>query len=168
MKRSPEEEKSALLDGLRQVRGEIEAAARRFEGGEEDIPFVGEWTLLDLLAHLAGWDEANRLAISEVLAGKLPSFYQYQGKDWANYNAMLVSQYRRAGLADLLAVMSQTHKTLLNDLEYLAPQELFKDHGVRHGSYRVIISRLLEAERKDELRHLQQITEFLEKRASKN
>ena len=164
MTRSLDEEKAILLNGLRQVRGEIHAAAHRFRPGEESIPFVGVWSLLDLLAHLAGWDVANRLAVREVLAGVVPSFYEYYSRDWADYNTRLVKDHRQDGLDEMLAVLSQTHKALLDDLEALTAQDLFADHGVRRGSYRVIISRLLEAERKDELKHLQQIVNYLGER----
>jgi hypothetical protein len=161
MKQSLDEQKTTLLAGLRQVRGDIHAAVLQFHAGEETIPFVGVWSLLDLLAHLAGWDVTNRFAAQEILAGSLPTFYQYLGKDWADYNAMLVSKYRADSLSEMLAVMAQTHQALLADLEALPAKALFADHGVRRGSYRVIISRLLEAERKDEAHHLQQIVEFI-------
>ena len=61
----------------------------------------------------------------------------------------------------MLETVERTQQDLMDDLESLPPEELFADHGVRLGSYRVIISRLLEAERKDETRHLEQIMEFL-------
>ena len=164
MKQSFDDKKTALLAGLRQVRGDIHTAALQFRPGEETIPFVGVWSLLDLLAHLAGWDIANQLAAREILAGALPSFYVHQGKDWADYNAMLVSQYRVDSIAEMLAVVTQTNKALLDDLETLPAQALFADYGVRRGSYRVIIGRLLEAERKDEVRHLEQIVKFISER----
>ena len=164
MKQSLDDKKTVLLAGLRQVRGEIIATARGFHPGEETLPFVGIWSLLDLLAHLAGWDIANRLAAREILAGALPSFYEYQGKDWADYNAMLVKQYRVDSIAEMLAVVTQTHQALLADLEALPAQDLFADHGVRKGNYRVIIDRLLEAERDDEARHLQQMVKFIDER----
>jgi len=159
-----DEKKYALLDSLQQVRGEILQAARRFRPGEESIPFVGVWSLLDLLAHLAGWDVANRQAAQEVLGGMIPSFYQHQGKDWASYNALLVSEYGQDTLAEMLAVVEGTQRELIATLETLPAKDLFADHGVRVGSYRVIISRLLEAERKDETRHLRQIVAFLDER----
>jgi DinB superfamily len=164
MKQTLDEKKAVLLDGLRQVRGDIQAAALEFSPGEENIPFVGVWSLLELLAHLAGWDVTNRQAAREVLSGTVPSFYSYISKDWAEYNASLVSQHRKESLEEMLAEVSRTHLELLEDLEALTAQDLFADHGVRRGSYRVIISRLLEAERKDEARHLQQILEVIQQR----
>jgi Protein of unknown function (DUF1706) len=164
MKQALDEKKSVLLDGLRQVRGDIQNAALQFLPGKETIPFVGIWSLLDLLAHLAGWDVANRQAAGEILAGNTPTFYNFMNKDWAEYNAILVSRYRKDTLEEMLNTVAQTHLELLEDLDALSAADLFADHGVRRGSYRVLISRLLEAERKDEARHLQQILDFIQPR----
>jgi hypothetical protein len=162
LKTSNDEKKAVLLDSLRQVRGEILAAARQFHPGEETVAFVGFWSLLDLLAHLAGRDVTNRKSAQEMLAGTLPSFYNYQSKDWADYNAMLVSQYWVDSLTEMLAAVARTHQELMEYLASLNARDLFSDHGVRRGNYRVIINSLLEAERKDEIQHLRQMVEFLD------
>ena len=163
-KTTVDEKKAALLAGLRQVRAEILAASRQLHPGEETITFLGTWALLDLLAHLAGWDDANRLAAQEVLAGKIPSFYNHHSKDWTDFNALLVGEYRLNNLPDMLDVVERTHRGLMDYLEKLPAKELFADHGVRVRGYRVIISRLLEAECKDETVHLGQIIGFLNTR----
>lgn len=164
MIKTADEKKSDLLQSLMQVRAEILQESKRFHPGEEAIPFIGIWSLLDLLAHLAGWDATNRQAAQEVLLGKIPSFYAHRSKDWAEYNALLVSQHGKDSLPEMLLVVERTHQQLIRYLEELPAKDLFADHGVRVGSYRVIISRLLEAERKDETRHLQQVVEFLDER----
>ena len=163
-RRTAEEKKTELLDNLIQLRGEILAAARQFLPKEETIPFVGIWSLLDLLAHLAGWDVTNRTAAQEILAGKTPSFYAHHGKDWAEYNAFLVAQYRQDSLAKMLATVERTQQELIVYLKAVPAKDLYKDYAVRVRGYKVIISRLLEAEYKDETHHLNQILEFLDKR----
>lgn len=163
-RQSVEGKKAVLFDGLRQVRGEILTVARQFQPGEETVPFVGVWSLLDLLAHLAGWDVTNQLAAQEIVAGKIPSFYAHHSKDWAEYNALLVGEYRKDNMSEMLATVERTQQELISYLEALPSKDLFTDHGVRVGSYRVIISRLLDAERKDETRHLQQLVGFLAQR----
>lgn len=159
-----EEKKCALLNNLIQIRAEILRESRLFGPGEETIPFIGVWSLLDLLAHLAGWDITNIQAAQEIIEGKIPSFYAHQSKDWADYNALLLSKYGKDTLLEMLAAVEDTHQQLVHYLEKLPAKDLFSDHGVRVGSYRVIISRLLEAEYKDETRHLRQIVEFLDVR----
>lgn len=159
-----DEKKATLLGSLKQVRAEILREAQQFRPTEETLPFVGVWSLLDLLAHLAGWDVTNKQAAQEVLNGIVPSFYQHHGKDWAGYNALLVRQYGKNTLTEMLATVEHTHQELITFLDSLPAEALFADHGVRVGGYRVLINRLLEAERKDENRHLQQIVEFLNER----
>jgi hypothetical protein len=41
--------------------------------------FLGTWSAVELLAHLAGWDEANQQAIQAVRRGELPDFYVFAG-----------------------------------------------------------------------------------------
>lgn len=156
------EKKALLLEQLHLVRLDILEAARTFRPQDVEQRFVGWWTVLDLLAHLRGWDMTNRQAAEEILAGKLPSFYAEYDKDWASYNAKLVAQYQEVNLADMIAATEASHELLLQYLEGLSPEEVMTDQGVRHGQYKVIISRLLEAEKKDERRHLQQIRGFLQ------
>lgn len=164
IKLTVDEKKEDLLTGLIQVRKEILREAGQFHPSEELIPFVGVWSLLDLLAHLAGWDVTNRQAAQEVMEGKVPTFYTYHSKDWAVYNARLAREFGKPTLAETLATVETTQQDLINYLTTLPAKTLFSDHGVRVGSYRVIISRLLEAERKDETRHLRQIVGFLDAR----
>jgi hypothetical protein len=165
---TPEEKKAVLLNSLREVRAEILQEARQFHQDEASLPFVGIWSLLDLLAHLAGWDVTNFQAAREVMAGQVPAFYAYHSKDWADYNARLVSEYGKPTLAEALGTVEHTQQELMAFLTALPAKELFSDHGVRVGSYRVIISRLLEAELKDETRHLRQIVAFLDDRRTRN
>ena len=54
--------------------------------------FLGHWSLMDLVAHLAGWDYANRAAIDAILAGRLPDFYARYDADWRTFNAELVAR----------------------------------------------------------------------------
>jgi hypothetical protein len=159
-----EEKKAGLMAGLHDVRTEILKEAWRFHPDEITLPFVGVWSLLDLLAHLAGWDVTNRQAAEEVMNGNVPTFYSYHSKEWADYNSKLVKEYGRPTLVEALITVEQTQQDLLDFLNAIPAKDLFSDHGVRMGSYRVIISRLLEAERKDETRHLRQIVEFLDDR----
>jgi hypothetical protein len=81
-----------------------------------------------------------------------------------SFNAALVAQYKAAGLAHMLQAVEESHAALVAYLKGLSAQQLLTDQGVRHGNYKVIISRLIRAETKDEARHLSQIEEFIQLR----
>jgi hypothetical protein len=94
-KKTPEfeERKSVLISGLHDVREKILVLASSLPKNEQDEIYVGKWSSREMLAHLAGWDETNIKAANEILAVRLLSFYRDSDKDWAKYNAKLVSIY---------------------------------------------------------------------------
>jgi hypothetical protein len=153
--------KANLLRDLSQVRSKLFAQAQRVGREGAEIAFVGFWSLLDLLAHLAGWDETNLRAADEIRSGNLPSFYAHHDKDWASYNAELVAAHRKATLPEMLAWVQITHQRLLAHLQAIPESDFFRDFGVRAGRYHLTIARLLEAEIRDERRHLEQVQTFL-------
>lgn len=85
-------------------RGILDAVAALPPAKQVEV-FLGVWSVKDLLAHLAGWDDANIEATQAIRAGRLPAFYAHYDPDWQTFNARLVAEYRRDDLADLLALV---------------------------------------------------------------
>ncbi|MFZ3080081.1 MAG: hypothetical protein WA109_10370, partial [Bellilinea sp.] len=54
--------KNALIADMVDTRAKILEAAKNVPPPLRTEVFLGTWSLLDLLAHLAGWDDANRQA----------------------------------------------------------------------------------------------------------
>jgi len=152
--------KDQLLSSLIETRQNILSEVSKLSRAEQDRVFLGIWSVKDLLAHLAGWDYTNMEAASYVMAGKLPSFYAYHDRDWAKYNAMLVAKYKRDQLDELIGLVKDAQRQLIDFIQTVPPSSFNKDFGVRFRGYKVTIQRLLEAERKDEQTHLQQIIDF--------
>jgi len=157
-----EEQKATLISNFTDTRSSILRAAGSIPDERIDEVFVGSWRILELLAHLRGWDLTNIQAAKDILSGKVPDFYAESDKDWASYNAKLVSQHREADLESMIASVDSSRSDLVALLNQLDAKDIFGDHGVRRGSYKVTIARLIEAETKDEIEHLDQIRRFLE------
>ena len=100
--------------------------------------------------------------MQDILAGELPGFYAYYDRDWATYNAKLVTEYGRENFEELVELLRKTHGRLLAALEDLPEEELWKDRGIRAKGWKVTIGRLLEVERDDEEKHYLQLKEFVE------
>jgi hypothetical protein len=157
-----EEQKATLISNFTDTRSSILRAAGSIPDERIDEVFVGSWRILELLAHLRGWDLTNIQAAKDILSGKVPDFYAESDKDWASYNAKLVSQHREADLESMIASVDSSRSDLVALLNQLDAKDIFGDNGVRRGSYKVTIARLIEAETKDEIEHLDQIRRFLE------
>ncbi len=162
MKLDHQSNKTALLKTLRESRAALLACARTWPPDQADTIFLGEWSLLDLLAHISGWDDANRAAITAVQAGRLPEFYAHKDPDWRTYNGDHVHNYRRLTLEAQLSLVEETFGKLMDTLMELDAEDLFRDYGVRYKGWKVIISRLVESDVKDVRIHLEQMRAWIE------
>lgn len=154
-------EKNDLLSAFRDNRFAILACARTWPPDQVETIFLGEWSLLDLLAHISGWDDANREAITAVQAGRLPEFYAHKDPDWRIYNASHVRNYRRPTLDAQLALVEATFGKLMESLAQLGAEDLYRDYGVRYKGWKVILFRLVESDLKDVRIHLEQMRAWL-------
>lgn len=156
--------KEQLLAELQVTRSSILKETAVLSAKEQEMIFLGIWSVKDLLAHLAGWDYTNLDATKAVLAGTLPSFYEHHSRDWQIYNAMLVAKYKRDSFKELLALVENSQQELIEFLRSVVPESFGKDFGVRFRGYKVTIQRLLQAEIKDEQLHCQQIKDFFKEK----
>jgi hypothetical protein len=161
MRQTAQMKKDQQLAELLAARRELLEIAAALPESVQDTVFLGSWTLLDLLAHLVGWDYANLEGIQAVLAGRLPAFYAHHDADWRTFNAGLVRAYRRASLGESIAAAEESHRTLLAAAQAVPAADFVKDHGVRSpGGRCVTIPMLLSAEAGDEHKHARQIQAF--------
>jgi hypothetical protein len=161
MKTDNQLNKTALLHDFRGNRIDILACAQSWPAGRVSEVFLGEWCLLDLLAHLSGWDDANREAVTAVQAGRLPEFYAHKDTDWRSFNALHVRNHRKSTLAAQIAEAERTFGSLLDALTALDPEAFYRDFGVRYKGWKVIVARLVESELHDERIHLEQMKAWL-------
>ncbi len=152
----------------RQLIDELAAARRALVEAIQAVPpeqagevFLGEWCLLDLMAHLQGWDATNQAAIEEILAGQYPSFFQYYDSNWRSYNQRLVAQYRQADFGNQMAALDASHQQFLAFLEAVPAGGLAKGKARRPNGRSVTIRNLLHAEAVDEEEHASQIRKGL-------
>jgi hypothetical protein len=154
-------DKSSLLKAFQDNRQVLLAIARKWPADRVEEVFLGEWSLLDMLAHLSGWDDANREAVTAVQAGRLPEFYTHKDSDWRSYNAMHVRKYRRLTQAAQIAEVERIFGSLMDALVALDAEAFHRDYGVRFKGWKVIIARLVESELQDERTHLEQMKAWL-------
>jgi hypothetical protein len=98
-----------------------------------------------------------------VLAGQVPSFYEYRDHDWQTYNAILVKKNKKGSIHELLATAKDSQERLIKFLRTIPPEHFNKDFGARFRGYKVTIQRLLEAETEDEQTHYEQIIGFFKR-----
>jgi len=161
MKRDYLVDKAFLLNAFNENRAVLLTCAHTWPPDKVESLFLDKWCLLDLLAHLSGWDEANREAVTAVQAGRLPEFYAHKDHDWGSFNAMHVRMYRRPTQAAQIVETERTLGSLMDTLEALDAEAFYRDYGVRYKGWKVIIARLVKSELQDERIHLEQMKAWL-------
>jgi hypothetical protein len=155
--------KDEIIAGLRETRKKTLEVTSALPPAQQDEVFLGLWSVKDLLAHLVGWDYANVEAVNAILAGRVPDFYSYHGRDWRTFNAHLVAEYKRDDFDILVASMEESHRKLVQLLETVPAEEFEADKDVRFKGYKVTIARVIQGELDDERTHYVQIEEFRNK-----
>ena len=156
--------KEQTISEMQRVRAELLTEVAALSRKERDTIFLGIWSVRDMLAHLAGWDYANLAAAKNILAGKLPAFYEHKDRDWQTFNAMLVKKYKSNNFRELRATVKRSQKKLVDFVQALPPEDFNRDFGVRYRGYKVTVQRLLEADIKDVRTHHQQVVDFFGKK----
>jgi hypothetical protein len=160
MRRTMEDKKQELVEGLITARRSVLEAVRPLPVGSLDQVFLGTWTIKDLLAHLVGWDETNVQAIQEIQAGQYPTFFQFYDKDWQTYNSRLVERCRKEPFSSLLAEVERTHQVLIEFLASIPAREVVQGKGRSETGRTISIRTLLRAETRDERIHAEQVQAF--------
>ncbi len=89
------------------------------------VPVAGEWTVRDILAHIAGWAAWDLAAIRGVLAGDTPDFAPIQDVD--AFDAGLVAERSSWPLARILREMKEALDATRELLAGMSEDEVSSD-----------------------------------------
>jgi hypothetical protein len=157
--------KTEMINSLAGIRACLLATAASIPEDQRFTPFLGDWSLMDLLAHIAGWDITYLQAVKDIQSGNMPKFYSQYDAEWQKYNASLIDLYRKEDFSEQLELVKETHKGLLQFLQDLPEEDFERDHGLRNGRSKVTIARLLDSEIEDEQTHCMDLEDFRERLA---
>ena len=98
---------------------------------ERGRTIYGDWTIKDVLAHIAAWDRALVRGLDELLAGRRPAFADYREAD---FNAQVVSDSRETPFDAVLAEAKEAHETLTRRITALTDEEWERSSAYRWGN----------------------------------
>lgn len=126
---SREEALATLAEGYSRVAelmaglSEDQASAPRTIGG-------GEWSAVDLLDHVAAWEEAAIDAIADVRRGEVPGIEAYFAEDSGGvdrFNAERDASRRGRSAEDIRTRAEGAHRTLVGQIEAMSDEEWMSD-----------------------------------------
>jgi hypothetical protein len=154
-------DRDSLIDAFVRRRALLLVAAEGVPPERRTTLFVGHWNLLDLLAHLVGWDYTNVKAIEELKAGRIPDFYRHYDPGWAAYNQQLIERYGADDWEVLREGLRQSQAAVVAALGRLTAEEMTRTLSGAGRRRPVSIAGILRAALGDEREHLRQIRAFV-------
>jgi len=117
-------DKSELIQKMTESRAEFEGLIAQFDDERMLRPVLpGNWTVKDVLAHMAWWARRAQLVISAVLAGQEP-VYSLDEKDLDNVNRKIYEDNRLLSLADVRREEAESYRALFALVESLSADDL--------------------------------------------
>ena len=108
------QDKAHLMQAFDEAREKMRAALPGIDTHMEIYP---NWTIKEMLAHLAGWDDATIIALRAFSAGQAPPLLALRGIDF--YNAQTVAERADLKYEQIVQeweLVREQLKAILNDL----------------------------------------------------
>ena len=150
-----------LIDAFEEQRSRLVEAIRAVPPDLRTKPFVGKWSLHEVVAHLIGWDRTNISTVDSILAGQLPAFYDRFEPNWESFNDDLVAQNGNDDWEALMATLDASQAAAIAKMHSVPPEELTKP-GPQWRNRRVTIAGVIRAATRDEHEHLGQVQSLIE------
>jgi len=114
-----------LLSQLEAARQELVAALQGLPEEKMTTPMLGEWSVRDVLAHIAAWDEVAAQDLRRLAKGRVPTVAAIRGQeDVDRWNGFFVAARRPFPLSQVLAELEENRAYLRQVLAEL-PEALF-------------------------------------------
>ncbi len=107
------EDREALLQHYRQMRGSLLAAINGLTDDQLVDPSLDGWSIKDALAHIALWDDIRASEVVRISAGH-DSAWRMTGEQDETYNAMSYELRRNLSLAQVQWELTTSRQRLLD------------------------------------------------------
>ena len=121
-----------------ELMGRAEEARRALLGTVEGLteeqmtkPAAGEWSVKDLLAHVASWDEMVLPDMQRVARGDVPALAAFDLKRVDEFNAMIMSLRRHFSVEQARRELDISRKSLLEAVSRLPDSALAEGQFAR-------------------------------------
>lgn len=117
----------AIAEQNAQARAELMEAVDALSAEQRREVWFGEWSLHDVIAHIAAWQDGFAHALELLARGERPVIPGAQGDDFDAFNAASTEARKDLGWEQLMAELStarQRHEAAVRGLSALAPERL--------------------------------------------
>ena len=120
---------------------------------------VGVWSVKDVLAHIAFWERYSVRMLQAIGRGETPDMEADDTTE--RKNASVVAQYYQRPLSGVVADWQQAREDLIEQLEYLADQDLHDPARFPWSGGRTLFDRIAGNSFEHEQEHIDQIRAWM-------
>ena len=148
-------EAERLIERLDRSRNAMQRAVSSVDAGLELCP---GWTIREMLAHIAGWDEVGTRTVLAHAAGMAPEPLEIQGID--AYNDILIAKCEALSHEEVIQYWRRSRRELVHALEQ-TPPERFQERVEFPWGETGNITRLVSILAEHEVEHAHEILELV-------
>ena len=123
-----------------------------------EAPVLDDWTVKDVLVHIAAWDRWEYQAMKRMVEGEAPDFAAVQDVD--TFNAEVVAAWRERPLDEVLTELEDARTAWVAWMESLPPEVFFQNR--RFGEHDWSFPACVEVQWKHDAEHAAQIAGWRE------
>lgn len=128
-----------------------------------ESPVLDDWTVKDILAHIAAWDRWEHQVMRQMVEGEAPDFTAVQDVD--RFNAAVVEMWRARTLGEVLTELENARAVWTAWLQSLPVEEFFRRR--RYDNDEWFFPDCLRVQWEHDAEHAQQIVAWREARGLK-
>lgn len=129
---SPADERRRLMSRLdvefNQVLRNIEACRIR----NIERPLIGEWSLKDIVGHLASWEAEVVTSLRELREGQRPKLLDFDPAELDEWNRDHVERKRDLDFWSVLEQFKGGHNRLVEELDLATDEDIATEHSVHN------------------------------------
>jgi hypothetical protein len=125
-----------LLGRAEEARKELLGAIEGLTDEQMTKRVVGDWSVKDLLAHVASWDEVGLIDMQRLARGDAPALAAFDIQRVDEFNAMLMSLRRHFSLDQARRELDMSHNALLEAVSRL-PDSAFAEGQFARGMLQI-------------------------------
>jgi len=129
-----DDDERSFSDERRRILGELELERKQFIRNIEtcrirDIerPFIGEWSLKDIVGHVASWEAEVVSALRDLREGRRPALLDFDEASLDVWNHDHVERKRDLNFWSLLEQLKGGRQRLLEEAEHVPDEDLAED-----------------------------------------
>jgi len=130
--RTLSDERHRLLHELEVERNQLVRNIETCRIRDIERPFIGGWSLKDIVGHIATWEAEIVTAFRDIREGRTPALYEFDESKIDAWNRDHVERKRDLEFWSVLHQLKGGRSRLLEEIELVSDEDLLRD-GSRRG-----------------------------------